>query len=195
MTKDGRDNPILGPPKSAALRRTIAIPTLLSEMIAAHLARLGIDEHDERAFLFTAPDGGLLQYANWRTRVWVPACRQVSLEGVGFHGLRRLSATMLAHEGVDIETAQTRLGHSDARLTIGLYAQAIGAADRAAAERLGEILYLPTIIERNDSQSNREVPGETRRAKAVKRSRTSAHDEADSTKMVRGKRTLRISGG
>ena len=39
--------------------------------------------------------------------------------------------------GVDVRTAQNRLGHSDPRLTIGLYAQATGAADRDAADRLG----------------------------------------------------------
>jgi len=36
-----------------------------------------------------------------------------------------------------IRTAQVRLGHSDSRLTLELYAQAVGVADRAAAEVLG----------------------------------------------------------
>jgi len=42
-----------------------------------------------------------------------------------------------ALEGVDVKTAQTRLGHSDPRLTLGLYAQASNEADRDAAERVG----------------------------------------------------------
>ena len=40
-------------------------------------------------------------------------------------------------DGVDLKTAQTRLGRSDPRLTIAVYAQATTAADEAAAERLG----------------------------------------------------------
>jgi hypothetical protein len=40
-------------------------------------------------------------------------------------------------EGVDVKTAQTRLGHSDPRLTLGTYAQASSEADRDAAERVG----------------------------------------------------------
>jgi hypothetical protein len=40
-------------------------------------------------------------------------------------------------EGVDIKTAQSRLGHSDPRLTLAVYAQATTEADRAAADRLG----------------------------------------------------------
>jgi len=39
---------------------------------------------------------------------------------------------------VDLKTAQTRLGHSDPRLTIGLYAQVTTEADKAAAEALGD---------------------------------------------------------
>jgi hypothetical protein len=38
-----------------------------------------------------------------------------------------------------VKTAQQRLGHSDVRMTIGLYAQAENRADRAAADRLGEM--------------------------------------------------------
>lgn len=45
-------------------------------------------------------------------------------------------------EGVDLKTAQTRLGHSDPRLTLGLYAQASKDADREAAERVG-VRFMP----------------------------------------------------
>jgi hypothetical protein len=49
----------------------------------------------------------------------------------------RDNATGLVLAGVDLKTAQTRLGHSDPRMTIGLYAQATTDADKAAAEALG----------------------------------------------------------
>jgi hypothetical protein len=42
--------------------------------------------------------------------------------------------------GVDLETAQARLGHSDPRLTLGVYARATTDADEAAAIALGERL-------------------------------------------------------
>jgi integrase len=57
----------------------------------------------------------------------------VGLDGLGFHDLRRLNATVLVAEGVDVKTAQSRLGHSDPRLTLAVYAQATDDADRAAA--------------------------------------------------------------
>jgi integrase len=36
-------------------------------------------------------------------------------EGLGFHDLRRASATGLVAAGVDVKTAQSVLGHTDAR--------------------------------------------------------------------------------
>jgi integrase len=59
-----------------------------------------------------------------------------------FYDLRRANATGLVLEGIDLKTAQTRLGHTDPRLTLGMYAQATTEADRQAAERLGE-RFLP----------------------------------------------------
>lgn len=59
------------------------------------------------------------------------------LAGLTFHDLRRANATGLVAEGVDMKTAQTRLGHSDPRLTLAIYAQATSEADRSAAVRIG----------------------------------------------------------
>ena len=46
---------------------------------------------------------------------------------------------MLMSAGIDVRTAQHRLGHSDPRLTLGIYAQVVPDADRRAAETLGAI--------------------------------------------------------
>ena len=67
----------------------------------------------------------------------------VSLEGLTFHDLRRANATGLVAEGVDVRTAQARLGHSDPRLTLAIYAQATGDADRSAAARIGARFIKP----------------------------------------------------
>jgi integrase len=57
--------------------------------------------------------------------------------GLGFHDLCRANATELLAAGVDIKTAQTWLGHSEARLTLDLYAQAVTELGEAAARRMG----------------------------------------------------------
>jgi integrase len=143
VTRDARGRPVFGPPKSAASRRTLAVPASLSTALAEHLARRGLTGADAEALVFTAAGGGPLRYANWRNRVWLPACRRAGLEGLGFHDLRRTNATALVRLGVDVKTAQQRLGHSDVRMTIGLYAQAESNSDREAADRLGELFMGP----------------------------------------------------
>ena len=139
VTRDARGRPVFGPPKSDASRRSLAVPEALCELLAIHLARVGRTSGDTDALVFAAPAGGPIRYANWRNRVWVPATKAAGLEGLGFHDLRRANATALVRLGVDVKTAQERLGQSDVRMTLGLYAQAEKPADRAAANRLGEV--------------------------------------------------------
>lgn len=131
----GRSTP--GPPKSSAGRRTLAVPEALIRILAACLQRRGLTRQDTEAFIFATPGGEHLDYSNWLHRIWYPARKQADLDWVQFHDLRRANATGLVLEGVDMKTAQTRLGHTDPRLTLAIYAQATTEADRQAAERLG----------------------------------------------------------
>jgi integrase len=121
------------PPKSHAGRRTMCMPPSLSARLAEHLARRGLTADDMSAYVFASPSGGPLRYSNFRKRVWQPAIARAGVPRIGFHDLRRTNATILVAEGVDLKTAQIRLGHADPSLTLGLYAQATTAGDRAAA--------------------------------------------------------------
>lgn len=134
----------VSPPKSAAGHRTLTIPVGLTSLLSAHLAQRGLTGADADAFLFANADGGPLDYSNWRRRVWLPAAENADLTGLGFHDLRRTNATAMVLDGMDMKTAQARLGHSDPRLTLAIYAQATGEGDRSAAEKLGARLMPAT---------------------------------------------------
>lgn len=156
-----------GAPKSEAGWRSLAVPAELVGMLVEHVEARGLTMADRHALLFTAPGGGFLRYSNWVRRRWYPAAiaagvgRMVEVEdgrngagarrqryaGLGFHDLRRANATELLAAGVDIKTAQTWLGHSEARLTLDLYAQAVTELGEAAAQRLGA-KFLPMWGER-----------------------------------------------
>jgi len=138
VTRDRYGRPVTGPPKSVAGVRRLSLPGVLVEILAEHLAALELTAVDADAWVFPAPEGGAWSYANYRRRIWLPAVARAGLEGVGFHDLRRVAATALVLENVDLKTAGTRLGHSDPRLTLAVYAQATSEADRAAAEAVGE---------------------------------------------------------
>ena len=127
-----------GEPKSDAGRRTLTVPAPLVEMLAAHLARRGLTGADVDDHVFVSPEGAPLDYSHWRHRVWLPAVEAAGLSGLNFHALRAANASAMVRDGVDVKTAQTRLGHSDVRLTLDTYAQAVTAADVAAADQLGE---------------------------------------------------------
>ena len=138
ITRGERGRAVTGAPKSHAGRRVLSAPAWLMDTLAAHLARRGLTGADVDAFVFTMPEGGPLDYSHWRRRYWLSAVNDADLPEFTFHDLRRAAATALVIEGVDMKTAQTRLGHSDPRMTLALYAQASSEADRDAATRIGE---------------------------------------------------------
>lgn len=127
----------IGPPKSAAARRTISIPDELADEFSVHMKTLQLSGADPQELLFPNAEGKPLDYSNWRRRVWEPAVKAAGLDGLNFHDLRRTNATVMVAEGVDVKTAQARLGHSDPRLTLAVYAQATTEGDRRAAMKLG----------------------------------------------------------
>jgi integrase len=69
-----------------------------------------------------------------------PAVQEVGLVGLTCHDLKHAAGTELVKAGVDIKTAQARLGHASPVTTLKVYAQASEQADREAANRVGERL-------------------------------------------------------
>jgi integrase len=116
-------------------------PAAIVSVLSAHFERAGLTAHDGDALVFTDDSGGPLRYSNWRRRVWLPAAKKAGCEGAGFHDLRRLNATTLVVGGIDVKTAQVRLGHADPRMTLAIYASAPASVDRAAADVIGERFF------------------------------------------------------
>jgi integrase len=135
---------ITSEPKSNAGTPDLAMPQWLTDLAAAHLSRNGLTGAEPTALLFPNARGGPMDYSHWRSRVWLPAVRAADVEGVRFHDLRRAAATVLVAAGVDPKTRQTRMGHSDIRLTLAVYAQSSDDRDRAAAEVVGAAFTPPS---------------------------------------------------
>jgi hypothetical protein len=145
----------LVPPKSNAGFRTLACPQWLVDQLAALLTRRGLTAADGSALVLVGEGGKPLDYTNWRRRTWVPTCERAGLPGLRFHDLRSLAATALVAAGVDMKTAQTRLGHSSPQVTLGLYERATVAADRKAADAVGA-MFAPRDIRGMDSPGRKE---------------------------------------
>jgi integrase len=127
-------------PKTRAGRRTLSVPESIMSMIAEYLAARGVTGQDPDASVFVSPDGAQLHYSNWRRDVWLPARKVAGLGELTFHDLKHTAATLLVEEGVDVKTAQVRLGHANPQTTLRIYAQVTEQTDRAAAQKLGERL-------------------------------------------------------
>lgn len=85
--------------------------------------------------------------------------------------------------GVDVKTAQSRLGHSDPRMTLAVYAQATTDADRRAAERVGEYFLDPARPPSRDVSAHPPQRSRTdrarRRSTRHRRDRHSTPDQAE----------------
>jgi integrase len=128
----------LAPPKSASSTRTLACPKWLMDDLAALVDRRGVGKSLDE-LVFVTRDDRPLDYTNWRRRIWLPACAKAKQPGLRFHDLRSLATTALVAAGVDVKTAQTRLGHSSPQVTLGIYARTTAENDRNASDLVGEI--------------------------------------------------------
>jgi integrase len=88
------------------------------DALAEHLAQRGRPDPSE--LVFVAPGGGPMRASNFRTRVWAPAVAAAGLDGLTFHGLRHVAASLMVSTGEHPRVVQHRLGHSTSRLSMEL---------------------------------------------------------------------------
>jgi integrase len=112
--------PQLAPPKTEASRRTVPLPQVVLDALAAHLAAFPAGPD---GLLFTDARGRPLRRDSFGRDVWRPAVQTVGLTaGVGFHALRHYYASLLIRHGESVTVVQTRLGHKTAKETLDTYA-------------------------------------------------------------------------
>ena len=133
VTVSGR-RPFLAPPKTAASVRTVPLPDVALQALAAHLAcRPAVPVACHRQ----SPTGGLIEVVEplifttlhgapvrrqTFNNAWTDALVRASLpSGTHFHALRHYYASMLIAGGEDVKVVQARLGHASARETLDTY--------------------------------------------------------------------------
>ena len=130
-----------GDGKTKASHRTIALPAIVVDELAAHLARTG--RTDPGDLVLTAPDGGPMRPTNFRTRVLNPALVRAGLEGLTFHRLRHSAGHIMREAGAGLEAIQKRLGHASMRTTADVYGSLPAPVDRAIAADLDRLFRAP----------------------------------------------------
>ena len=128
----------LGSPKTQGSKRCLPLPLGLVEMLVHYHRRclcIGPDD-----LLFQSCSGKPLSDTNLLHRHLKPAGHQIGAPWLNWHTLRRTHATLLQSAGGSLKDAQAQLGHSKLSTTLEIYTVPIPSQQRAAVEKLCEVL-------------------------------------------------------
>lgn len=132
--KDGTN--VLGPPKSAAGVRTVAIPAVLVPELEHQLEAWA--EPGRSGLIFPGRDGQPLRRASWYN-AWSRAMRKVGIDGMRPHDLRHTGNTLAAMTGASTKELMARFGQSTPRAAL-IYQHATQDRDREIADALNGMI-------------------------------------------------------
>lgn len=122
----------LGPPKTSAARRTVALPAFVTEAMSAHLAAHPPTRPD--GLIFTTGTGGPVS-ASRRAQVMGRARATIGRPDITWHHLRHTGATLAAQAGATTAELQHRIGHASPRAA-AIYQHASTHRDTQLAQHL-----------------------------------------------------------
>ncbi len=109
---------MFGPLKTDASYRTVPMPAVVRDALAANLAKFG--EGPDR-LVFTN-DNGLPMRANRMNEIFKAAVKAAKIRAdITPHDLRHFYASLLIRRGTSVKVVQKRLGHATAVETLDTY--------------------------------------------------------------------------
>ena len=84
--------------------------------------------------------GQPLQANNLGERSFLKLVKAANVRPIVFHGLRHTCATLMLRTGEPVHVVAQRLGHSDASITMRVYAHVLPDMQQSAAAKLGALL-------------------------------------------------------
>ncbi len=151
--------PVLGPPKTAAGVRRLAMPANVVPVVAEHLERFTGPAHD--AWLFTGQDGGPPS-PRALDRTWADARRAIGREDLHLHDLRHSGLTWAATTGATVAELMRRGGHANPAAALR-YQHATEDRDAAMAAALASLAASAPVLElrpvETTANRSRHVPG------------------------------------
>lgn len=129
--------PTFGPPKTEASVRTVPLPTVVLEALAAHLAAF---EPRWAGLMFTTETGKAMRRSSW-SHIWTQAVKEAGAPaGTGLHAMRHYYASLLIRHGESVKTVQARLGHASATETLDTYSHLWPDSDDRTREAIDAVL-------------------------------------------------------
>jgi len=134
----------VGPPKTAASRRTIALDTATVRVLRAHRQRqraeraaTGQPQHD--GYVFATPTGEPL-HPDYLTRRFRRLVSLSEMPPVRLHDLRHGAASLALAARTDLKTVQAMLGHTSIVLTADTYTSVLHELQITAAEATAHLV-------------------------------------------------------
>lgn len=136
---------VLGPVKSRAGRRTVALHSVLLAELKAHRKEQNAERlaagsfWDDRDFVFASPTGKPIDpRADWQA--WRDILAEAGVSAVRLHDARHTAATIALAKGVPMRVVMEMLGHSQIGVT-SKYQHVVNEMQRDGADRVGDALW------------------------------------------------------
>jgi integrase len=134
---------VFGPPKTAAGKRTVAIPPSAILLLKEHKEKQAL-EHTmlgtplkDGDLVFSHIDGTPL-LPNTVTHAWIKLVRRIGLKRIRLHDARHTHASLMLKQGTHPKVVQERLGHASIQITLDTYSHVAPGIQEAAANRFDE---------------------------------------------------------
>jgi integrase len=151
---------VVGPPKTAAGQRTLAVPANVLPALKAYLDKFVGPEPD--AWLFTSTGGGPM-LPSTLNRIWQRARLTIGRPDLFYHDLRHSGLTWSAASGASVAELMRRGGHANPTAALR-YQHATEDRDRAIAEALAELATgRVTPLRRRTKRTSKSAPRAQRR--------------------------------
>ena len=148
----------VGPPKTRASQRTVALDRTTVGHLRAHLRRQRAEQGAvgaawrDTGYVFTTDDGNPL-HPDWITRRFRRLVVASGLPPVRLHDLRHGAATLAHSAGADLKTVQEQLGHTSIVLTADTYTSVLLDLHFKTAEATARLVL--TAAARNPGRRHR----------------------------------------
>jgi integrase len=128
-------------PKTANSVRVVNLSRQCVENLRAFLACW---RPNENRLLFSTRNGTPWDANMLRKRQFRSLLKELNIpipKGNGFHAFRHANAALMDRLAVPMKVRQQRLGHSDPRMTLGVYTHVVGEDSETTAQQIGALVW------------------------------------------------------
>ena len=158
LTGDG--TAVLGPPKTEAGRRVVAIPPNVMPVLKEHL--VVVTAIEEEAWLFPGENDTPIS-PRTIDRAWEKARAAIGRKDIRLHDLRHTGLTLAAATGASTAELMRRGGHASPTAALR-YQHATADRDRALADALGDLAKANNVVQIRRTKDGRSPQGKGKRS-------------------------------